>query len=94
MATFLMFGKYSSQAMQEMSAARTQKAVDLIKQMGGKMVAAYAMLGEADLLAVVDLPDVAAAMKTSLALTRLTGIAFTTCPAVSIEEFDKLSGQV
>ncbi len=94
MATFLMFGKYSSQAMQEMSAARTQKAVDLIRQMGGKMVAAYAMLGEADLLVVVDLPDVAAAMKTSLALTKLTGIAFTTCPAVSLEEFDKLSAQV
>lgn len=94
MATFLMFGKYSSQAVQEISAARSNNCMDLIKQMGGRLVAAYAMLGEADLLVVVELPDVAAAMKTSLALSKLTGIAFTTCPAVSVEEFDKLAAQV
>ena len=37
MATFFMFGKYSAQAMKEMSPARTQKVVDLIKQLGGKV---------------------------------------------------------
>jgi hypothetical protein len=30
MATFLMFGKYSAQALQDMSAARTQQAVEAI----------------------------------------------------------------
>ena len=91
MATFLMFGKYSAQALKEMSPERTQKAITLIKKLGGEVKAAYAMLGETDLLVVVELPDIEAAMKASLGLSRMTGIAFTSAPAVSIEEFDKLA---
>ena len=90
MTTFLMFGKYSAQAIKEMSPARTQKAVALIKQLGGEVKAMYALLGETDLLLVVNLPGVESAMKASLALGKMTGIAFTTCPAVTVEEFDKL----
>jgi uncharacterized protein with GYD domain len=90
MATFLMFGKYSAQAMKEMSPGRTQKAEDLIKHLGGKVEAMYAMLGETDLLLVVNLPGVEAAMKASLALGKMTGISFTTAPAVTVEEFDKI----
>jgi len=40
----------------------------------------------------VDFPGVAEAMKASVALAKLTGIGFTTSPAVPIEEFDKLVG--
>ena len=29
-------------------------------------------------------------MKASLALSKMTGIAFTTCPAATVEEFDKI----
>lgn len=90
MATFIMFGKYSTQAMKEMSSARTQKAEDLIKQMGGKVEATYALLGEIDLIFIVTLPGIEAAMKASLTLSKMTGIAFTTSPAVAIAEFDKL----
>jgi hypothetical protein len=36
MATFLMFGKYSSRALQEMSIQRTHKAVGLVRQFGGR----------------------------------------------------------
>jgi uncharacterized protein with GYD domain len=50
----------------------------------------YAMLGEKDLLLVVELPGVAAAMQASVALSRMTGIAFTTSPAITVEEFDQL----
>ncbi len=91
MATFLMFGKYSAQAMQEMSPGRTQKAVDLIKKLGGEVKGVYALLGKYDLVCIVTLPGIEAAMKASLALSKMTGIGFTTCPAVTIEEFDKLS---
>ena len=45
-----------------------------------------------DLVFVVDLPDTQKAFATSAALSKLTGIAFTTAPAVTIEEFDKLMG--
>jgi hypothetical protein len=39
----------------------------------------------------IDLPDNRQAMTVSMALAKATGIAFTTSPAVSIDEFDKLA---
>ena len=90
MATFLMFGKYSSRALQEMSIQRTDKAVDLVRQFGGEVQAMYATLGQQDLVFVVSLPGTEEAMKASVALTKLTGISFTTMPAVSVQDFDKL----
>ncbi len=92
MATYLMFGKYSLEAVKAISAKRTDQAVALIKEHGGELKTGYALLGEADLVLVVDLPDTGRAMQTSAALTKLLGISFTTAPAVSLEEFDKLMG--
>jgi uncharacterized protein with GYD domain len=90
MATYLMFGKYSAEALKGISAKRTDEAKALLKQHGGELRAAYALLGFVDLVMVVDLPDTARAMAASAALAKATGIAFTTAPAVSVEEFDKL----
>ena len=91
MATYLMFGKYSVEGLKGISAKRSDEAKALIKKHGGELKAAYAVLGSTDLVMVVDLPDVARAMATSTALAKLTGIAFTTSPAITIEEFDKLA---
>jgi uncharacterized protein with GYD domain len=90
MNTFLMFGKYSAEAIKAMSPARTQSTLNFFKQMGGEVQAMYAVLGEVDLVFVVSLPGIDAAIKASVALSKQTGIAFTTCPAVTVEEFDKL----
>lgn len=90
MATFIMFGKYSPQALKGISAKRTRKADDLLKKFGGKVCCRYALLGEKDLILIVDFPNQEQAMKASIALSKMTGIAFSTSPAVSIEEFDKL----
>lgn len=89
MPTFLMFGKYSAEAIKAMSPARTQSTVNLLKQMGGEVKTMYAVLGEVDLVFVVTLPGIEAAIKASVALSKQTGIAFTTCPAVTVEEFDQ-----
>jgi uncharacterized protein with GYD domain len=94
MATYLLCGKYSSRGLQEMSVQRTDKAVDLIKQFGGEVQAMYATLGEHDLMFIVSLPGIDEALKTSVALTKLTGITFVTVPAVSVEAFDKLMGEI
>jgi hypothetical protein len=40
---------------------------------------------------IADFPGVAEVMKVSIALNKLTGIAFTSFPAISIEEFDKIT---
>lgn len=92
MATYVMFGKYSAEGIKGISAKRSKEARALIKQAGGELKAAYALLGAFDLVMIVDLPDTARAMSTSASLAKMTGIAFTTSPAVSIEEFDKLMG--
>jgi hypothetical protein len=42
------------------------------------------------LLLIVDLPGVEAAMQTSVALSKQTGISFCSSPAITVEEFDKL----
>jgi uncharacterized protein with GYD domain len=92
MATFLMFGKYSMEATKAMSAKRTDQAMTLIKQNGGEFKAGYALLGNIDLVLIVDLPDTESAMKVSAALSKMQGISFNTLPAVSVADFDKLIG--
>jgi uncharacterized protein with GYD domain len=87
-----MFGKYSQGSIKEISADRTQKANQLISDNGGSVKSGYALLGDTDLVLVVDFPSNNDAMKASVGLTKLLGIAFSTAPAVSMEEFDKLIG--
>ena len=90
MPIFMMFGKYSSEALKGISPERTDKAVEVIKKNGGKVISMYAVLGEHDLVLTLDFPDSEKALATSVALNKLTGISFTTSPIVEVEQFDKL----
>jgi len=92
MATFIMFGKYSMEATKAMSAKRTDQAMSLLKENGGEFKAGYSLLGETDLVLIVDLPSTEAAMKFSAELSKMQGISFTTAPAVNVADFDKLMG--
>ena len=90
MAIFFMFGNYTPEARKEMSAARTQQAINTIKKLGGEVNAMHALLGPYDLLFCVSLAGIDDAIKASVALSDQTGISFTTCPAVTVETFDQL----
>jgi uncharacterized protein with GYD domain len=92
MATYFMFGKYSHDSIKQISAKRSEDAMAVISDAGGELKAGYALLGEYDLVLLVDLPGMQEAMKTSVALAKLLGISFTTSPAMTIEEFDELVG--
>lgn len=92
MAKFLMLGKYSLEGVKGISAKRTKNAVETIEKAGGKVESMYALLGNYDLVLVVDFPGIADAMKESVNLTKMTNIAFTTLPALTVEEFDKIVG--
>ena len=94
MATFLMFGKYSPEAVKKISAERTDKTVKLAKKYQGDIKSMFAVLGEFDLVFVADFPGADQAMQFSVSLAKLTGIAFTTYPAVSVADFDKLMAEV
>ena len=93
MATYVMLGKYSIDAVGAISAERTQKAGAALRVIGGELKNAYFLLGATDLLLVVELPGTEAAMKASAALSRLLGISFTTSPAVSGEVFDRIMAE-
>ncbi len=90
MSTFVMFGKYSTDGFKGMSANRTKEATEAIKRNGGQVKEMYALLGDKDLVFILDFPNIEKAMKTAIVLSKLTGIAFTTSPAIPVAEFDKM----
>ncbi len=92
MAKFLMLGKYSIEATKGISGERTKKVVGATEKAGGKIDFMYALLGAYDLAFVVDFPGVKDVMKASIGLTKATDIGFSTLPAITIEEFDKIAG--
>jgi uncharacterized protein with GYD domain len=94
MATLLLSGKYSADAVKKISAERTEKSMQMAKKFRGEIKAMFAVLGKYDLLLIADFPGVDKAMQFSVSLSKLTGIAFTTLPAVTVAEFDKLMAEV
>ena len=90
MSTFIMFGTYSADALKEISATRTEKAKEIIKDLGGEIISMYALLGEIDLILIVKLPGMDEAVKASVVLTKKTDIAFSTCAAMEVSQFDKI----
>ncbi|MCX5699646.1 MAG: GYD domain-containing protein [Candidatus Omnitrophica bacterium] len=90
MAKFFMYGKYTKEAIGDISADRTKKALDAIAKAGGKVNSMYALLGKYDIVLITDFPGVTEVMKASVALNMLTNISFTSFPAITMEEFDKV----
>jgi uncharacterized protein with GYD domain len=94
MSTYFFFGCYSESALKEISAKRTEKAAATFQRFGGQVKSIHALLGEHDIVVIAEVPGTEAAMQISMALHKLTGISFTTAPAVPVEQFDKLAEQV
>ena len=90
MGTFFFFGRYTHDGIKDISARRTEKTKEMIEKLGGKLMGAYAMLGEYDVLLIIELPGKEEAMKTSVALAKMLSIGFTTAPAVTMDTFDAL----
>ena len=94
MTSFFLFGSYTQDALDGIDADRTKKAEEVISGYGGKLHSVYALLGEYDIVMIVDLPGVPEALQVSIALTRDTGIAFSSCPAIPVVDFDRLASEV
>ena len=90
MNTFFLLGKYSSDAIHKMSGQRTREARQLIEKLGGRTTEIYALLGEHDLIFIVEFARMTDAMKASMALGKLTGISFSTAAAIPVDEFDEM----
>ena len=94
MATFFIFGRYSSESIKSVSVERTRRVHRVIEDVGGHIKGIYALMGEYDLVIIAELPNMGEAMKASVALKRLTDISFFTAAAMPIEEFDQLVGEM
>ena len=94
MPIFMMFGKYNPDSIKGVSAERTKKAVEIIEQNGGKVISMFAVVGEHDLVFTLDFPTTEKALAASVALSRLTGISFTTSPVVDVEQFDRMISEI
>lgn len=90
MATYMFFGKYSQEAIKAASPERTKKAETLVRECGGRVKAGYALLGDVDLVLILEFKNNEDALKASVELARLLGISFASSPALEMEEFDKL----
>jgi uncharacterized protein with GYD domain len=76
------------------SPERTKKAVEIIRQNGGKVISMFAVVGEHDLVFTLDFPTTEQALAASVALHMLTGISFTTSPVVDVEQFDRMISEI
>jgi uncharacterized protein with GYD domain len=94
MATYFMFGKFSADAIKGMSASRTEKANKLFQKYGGEIKSIYALLGDIDLVIIATFPGTEQAVKSSIAVSKLTGIAFTTSEAIAVEDFDRMISDI
>jgi len=72
----------------------SDEAVKLIENAGGKIVSMHAVLGEYDLIILAEFPDVKEAMKASVGLNMITGISFSTIPALPAADFDKMVSEI
>ena len=90
MKTYFMFGKYSHEATKEITPERTTKAIKIIDKLGGQVKGMYAILGDYDIIMLIEGPDMETIMKISVDLHILTGIHFSTFPAMPVDYFDAL----
>lgn len=90
MDTFFMLGTYLPGETRNIAAHRTNQLHDIVTRLGGKVVSAYALLGQYDLVLIVELPSLDDAMRAAIGLGNLIGIKFRTSVALPIDAFDKL----
>lgn len=91
MAKYFMFGNYSAASLKDINADRTRQALSIIEKLGGSIDSVYALLGGNDLVVIAELPDNKVALKASIMLTQLSGISFSTAPALAVDLFDQLA---
>ena len=88
MQTYFMLGRYTTDSIAKVSPERTKLAISTIEEFNGQIIGLYALLGEFDIVFIVNLPGNREAMEASVRLGQRTGILFRTLPAISAERFD------
>ena len=93
MPKYLVKASYSTEGakglMKEGGTGRRSAVQAVTKKAGGKLEAFYFAQGDADVIAIIDLPDAASALALSLAVNASGAVRSTTTPLFTAEELDK-----
>jgi uncharacterized protein with GYD domain len=89
METYFLTGTYSAEAIKAISSKRTAEVTNLVEEIGGKVLSMYLLLGEKDLVIIAEFPGLKEAIKGSVSISKMTGISFSTNPAITAKEFDE-----
>ena len=90
MPTYVTLFNYSAAGFKALSEERHQEQVRLIESQGGRVIGAYGLMGEWDVLFITEFPDEKSAMRTLLTICQ-SGMGTTqTMTALPLEEFVQL----
>ena len=93
MTNFVTLWKYTKDGLVDMRKApeRFEVVKKLIGDAGGKLVLAYGLIGEYDVLTIMEMPDEKAAMTTILKICSKGRVIPMTMTALSMEDFLKIT---
>ena len=93
MTKFVTLWKYTKDGLVDMRKApeRFEVVKKLINDAGGKLVLAYGLIGEYDVLTIMEMPDEKAAMTTILKICSKGRVIPMTMTALSMEDFLKIT---
>jgi uncharacterized protein with GYD domain len=90
---YLIQGNYSAEGtkgvQKDGGSKRRQVGEALVKEAGGRLEAFYYAFGDADFVAIADLPDTASAVALSLAVNASGATSVKTTPLITVEEMDQ-----
>ncbi|MDH3601190.1 MAG: GYD domain-containing protein [Candidatus Tectomicrobia bacterium] len=90
MPTYVTLLNYSAEGFKELSEERRQQQINLIESQGGRVIGAYGLMGEWDVMLITEFPNEKSAMR-ALLNTCQSGMGTTqTMTALPWEEFVQL----
>jgi len=93
MAKYLIRGSYTAEGtkglLKEGGTKRVAAVEKVIAGLGGRLDALYFTFGDADVLAIIDVPDAASAAAFSLAVSATGAVQTSTTPLLTPEEIDQ-----
>jgi len=92
MPTYVTLMKFTEQGTKDLKGAprRIESAIKAWELMGGKLLAAYFVMGEYDYIAITECPDDEAAITASLAVSAREHVKTSTLRAFPLAEFSRL----
>jgi uncharacterized protein with GYD domain len=96
MSIFVTLWKYTKDGLVDMKKTpqRFEVVKKLINDAGGKLIATYGLIGEYDVLTIIDMPDEKIASATILKICSKGRVIPMTMAALSIEDFLKITEEL